>query len=145
MWELLMNWYLHTFTQFFIQFPYKKGLNLKLKYWNWLFVIRSLLFEYSNIIQYFKKDRIRIRISLFGLLLFEYSNNELFVATLDTCSICICFVCISNNWFHFLIPLISLATSVSPSAAIHYSPMLISIPATQVRARIWILSTKPQI
>ena len=77
-----MNWYLHTFTQFFIQFPYKKGLNSKLKYWNWLFVIRSLLFEYSNIIQYFKKDRIRIRISLFGLLLFEYSNNELFVATL---------------------------------------------------------------
>ena len=77
-----MNWYLHKFTQFFIQFPYKKGLNSKLKYWTWLFVIRSLLFEYSNIIQYFKKDRIWIQISLFGLLLFEYSNNELFVATL---------------------------------------------------------------
>ena len=88
MWELLMNWYLHTFTQFFIQFPYKKGLNSKLKYWNWLFVIRSLLFEYSNIIQYFKKDQIRIRISLFGLLLFEYSNNELFVATLHYTALC---------------------------------------------------------
>ena len=61
---------------------WKKRLNSKFKYRTWLFVIRSPLFEYSNIIHNFKKDRIRIRISLFGLLLFEYSNNELFVATL---------------------------------------------------------------
>ena len=84
-WESLMSWFLHKFTQYLksnsIQ-NWKKRLNWKWKYRTQLFVIRSLLFEYSNIIRIFKKDRIRIRISLFGPLLFEYSNNELFVATL---------------------------------------------------------------
>ena len=76
--ELVSTQILHSIS---IQ-KFKKRLNSKWKYRTSLFDIRSLLFEYSNIIHFLKKDRKWIRISLFGLLLFEYSNNELFVATL---------------------------------------------------------------
>ena len=82
-WESLMNWFLHKFTQYFkanSMQNWTKRLNWKWKYRTQLFVIRSLLFKCSNIIRIFKKDQIQI--SLFGLLLFKYSNNELFVATL---------------------------------------------------------------